>query len=99
MAENRRQKPGIFTLSSPLQESVDRRSEEICGFLENCSFCSKEFPKNSDIFMYSYLQAFCSRECRQKQIDIDSNLETLRIKQVNSSTKQIYTNLVKNGGF
>ncbi|KAK9747731.1 hypothetical protein RND81_02G012100 [Saponaria officinalis] len=99
MAENRRQKSGIFTISSPLEESIDRRSEEICGFLEKCSFCSKKFPKNADIFMYSYLQAFCSRECRQKQIDIDNNLETLRKKRVNSNTKQVYTSLVKNGGF
>ncbi|KAL9239686.1 hypothetical protein vseg_013985 [Gypsophila vaccaria] len=103
MVENRRQKPGIFTIASPVEEAVDRRidvfSSEICGFLEKCCFCRKKLPNNVDIFMYSYLQAFCSRECRQKQIDIDKHLEILKTKQVNSDRNRGYTNQRKNGGF
>ncbi|KAK1387845.1 DUF581 domain-containing protein [Heracleum sosnowskyi] len=42
-------------------------------FLENCSFCKKRM-RNMDVFMYGYLKAFCSPECRDVQIEMDERL-------------------------
>ncbi|KAL8158244.1 uncharacterized protein LOC141676685 [Apium graveolens] len=44
------------------------------GFLENCSFCKKRIRRNMDVFMYGYLKAFCSPECRDVQIEMDERL-------------------------
>ncbi|XP_047977896.1 FCS-Like Zinc finger 15-like [Salvia hispanica] len=41
------------------------------GFLERCHYCNKRIAKNSDVFMYSDLCAFCSVECRDRQISLD----------------------------
>ncbi|CAL0329517.1 unnamed protein product [Lupinus luteus] len=40
-------------------------------FLEACFLCRKSLGLNSDIFMYRGNTPFCSKECRNKQIEID----------------------------
>ncbi|KFK37271.1 hypothetical protein AALP_AA4G235600 [Arabis alpina] len=44
-------------------------------FLESCSLCRKSLGLNSDIFMYRGDKAFCSKECREEQIESDEAKE------------------------
>ncbi|KAF3577819.1 hypothetical protein DY000_02035989 [Brassica cretica] len=44
-------------------------------FLESCSLCRKHIGLNSDIFMYRGDKAFCSKECREEQIESDEAKE------------------------
>ncbi|KAF7849073.1 hypothetical protein BT93_L1271 [Corymbia citriodora subsp. variegata] len=44
-------------------------------FLQSCFLCNKPLGFNSDIFMYRGDTAFCSKECRQEQIEIDEAKE------------------------
>ncbi|GLT39666.1 hypothetical protein SLA2020_138460 [Shorea laevis] len=44
-------------------------------FLDACSRCRKPLGFNSDIFMYRGNTPFCSKECRQEQIQIDEATE------------------------
>ncbi|KAL8141433.1 hypothetical protein V2J09_007454 [Rumex salicifolius] len=41
-------------------------------FLAACCMCRKPLGVDRDIFMYRGIYAFCSEECRQEQIQIDS---------------------------
>ncbi|KAK3430166.1 hypothetical protein EUGRSUZ_E01696 [Eucalyptus grandis] len=44
-------------------------------FLQSCFLCNKPLGFNSDIFMYRGDTAFCSKECRQEQIELDEAKE------------------------
>ncbi|KAK4741688.1 hypothetical protein SAY87_025276 [Trapa incisa] len=55
-------------------------------FLRSCFRCSKPLGLNSDIFMYRGDTPFCSKECRQEQIEMDEANE--RRKRVNSSSNR-----------
>ncbi|XP_028777976.1 FCS-Like Zinc finger 3 [Neltuma alba] len=44
-------------------------------FLEACFLCRKPLGFNRDIFMYRGNTPFCSKECRQEQIEIDESKE------------------------
>ncbi|KAI6706372.1 hypothetical protein NL676_009334 [Syzygium grande] len=44
-------------------------------FLQSCFLCNKPLGFNSDIFMYRGDTAFCSKECRQEQIEMDEAKE------------------------
>ncbi|KAF7852338.1 hypothetical protein BT93_L0896, partial [Corymbia citriodora subsp. variegata] len=44
-------------------------------FLQSCFLCNKPLGFNSDIFIYRGDTAFCSKECRQEQIEIDEAKE------------------------
>ncbi|KAG2309643.1 hypothetical protein Bca4012_081237 [Brassica carinata] len=50
-------------------------SQEEPHFLESCSLCRKHLALNSDIFMYRGDKAFCSKECREEQIESDEAKE------------------------
>ncbi|XP_010508268.1 PREDICTED: uncharacterized protein LOC104784870 [Camelina sativa] len=74
-------------------------------FLESCSLCRKHLGLNSDIFMYRGDKAFCSKECREEQIESDEAKErkwrkssrSLR-KSSSSETKESVTgNTVRAG--
>lgn len=69
-------KIGVFNISSPA-----RFSDEICNsdsdFLSSCHLCRKGLH-GKDIFMYRGEKAFCSAECRQRQIKIDERKEQCR---------------------
>ncbi|CAN8284521.1 unnamed protein product [Cochlearia groenlandica] len=64
-------------------------------FLESCSLCGKQIGLNSDIFMYRGDTAYCSKECREEQIECDEAKErrfkissrSLRNKSSESSAK------------
>ncbi|KAK6135031.1 hypothetical protein DH2020_031209 [Rehmannia glutinosa] len=61
---------GILTIAHPVcvGESDQRK---IGGFLERCNYCEKRIALYSEVFMYSNLCAFCSAECRDRQIAKD----------------------------
>ncbi|KAF5744251.1 hypothetical protein HS088_TW08G00851 [Tripterygium wilfordii] len=52
---------------------LDHRNEP--HFLESCFLCRKPLGCNADIFMYRGNTPFCSKECRQEQIEIDEAKE------------------------
>ncbi|KAM3685609.1 hypothetical protein ACJW30_11G128800 [Castanea mollissima] len=55
-------------------------------FLEACFLCRKPLASNSDIFMYRGNTPFCSKECRQEQIEIDESKEkSLKLSSSSSS--------------
>ncbi|KAB5557465.1 hypothetical protein DKX38_008374 [Salix brachista] len=45
--------------------------EETEHFLERCDLCKKRLSQKQDVYMYGYLGAFCSPECRDARIAID----------------------------
>ncbi|KAF8394380.1 hypothetical protein HHK36_020588 [Tetracentron sinense] len=70
----------IFELSSPVQmtnkEKSEMNTDERYGvFLEACYYCKKKFDEKDDIFMYRYLRAFCTPECREEQMTLDKEVE------------------------
>ncbi|XP_004516993.1 FCS-Like Zinc finger 3 [Cicer arietinum] len=44
-------------------------------FLQACFLCRKPLGQNRDIFMYRGNTPFCSKECREEQIEIDESKE------------------------
>ncbi|KAL8141435.1 hypothetical protein V2J09_007456 [Rumex salicifolius] len=53
-------------------EPEDLYCNDTCtGFLNTCSMCNESLHQNDDVFMYQGITAFCSEDCRQRQIDID----------------------------
>ncbi|KAF8394379.1 hypothetical protein HHK36_020587 [Tetracentron sinense] len=70
----------IFELSSPVRmtdkEKSEMNTDERYGvFLEACYYCKKKFDEKDDIFMYRYLRAFCTPECREEQMALDKEVE------------------------
>ncbi|KAJ4727317.1 Protein of unknown function (DUF581) [Melia azedarach] len=55
-------------------------------FLDACHLCRKPLGFNSDIFMYRGNTPFCSKECRQEQIEIDEAKERSWKKSSSSSS-------------
>lgn len=66
--------PPIFSVASVPSNycGFDIRS---MSFLDACAFCQRAFLPGKDIYMYRGDQAFCSAECRGKQIKIDESKE------------------------
>ncbi|CAL9229954.1 unnamed protein product [Arabidopsis halleri] len=62
-------------------------------FLSFCYGCSKKLVMGKDIYMYSGYKAFCSSECRSKEIDRDEKMEDKEdeeaIKSASSSEKDL----------
>ncbi|KAL1539742.1 FCS-Like Zinc finger 15-like isoform X1 [Salvia divinorum] len=62
----------LLGVASPLNNITEcARRTKIGGFLERCHYCNKRIAKDSDVFMYSDLCAFCSVKCRDRQINLD----------------------------
>ncbi|KDP40208.1 hypothetical protein JCGZ_02206 [Jatropha curcas] len=40
-------------------------------FLKACSLCKKKLDGGQSLYMYGYLGAFCSRECREDRMALD----------------------------
>ncbi|MED6118911.1 hypothetical protein PIB30_007073 [Stylosanthes scabra] len=58
-------------------------------FLQACFLCRKPLAQNRDIFMYRGNTPFCSKECRQEQIEIDETKEKkLKISSSSSSSSK-----------
>ncbi|KAG7537203.1 Zf-FLZ domain [Arabidopsis suecica] len=54
-----------------------RRCYQDSGFLEHCFLCRRKLLPAKDIYMYKGDRAFCSVECRSKQMIMDEE-ESLR---------------------
>ncbi|KAL8047616.1 hypothetical protein ABFX02_07G012100 [Erythranthe guttata] len=46
-------------------------SSSACGFLEYCFLCTQKLLPGKDIYMYKGDKAFCSEDCRCRQIFMD----------------------------
>ncbi|CAL9766774.1 unnamed protein product, partial [Musa acuminata subsp. burmannicoides] len=78
----------------------DEEDDEPRHFLDSCSLCRKPLARNRDIFMYRGDMPFCSKECRQEQIEIDEAKEKswkLSIK-TSSSRKEQQRKIAAAGG-
>ncbi|KAI4327217.1 hypothetical protein L6164_019705 [Bauhinia variegata] len=64
-----------------------RFEDHLPHFLEACFLCKKPLGDNRDIFMYRGDTPFCSKECRQEQIEIDEAEEKNR--NLSSSMKAL----------
>lgn len=69
-------KIGVFNISSPARFSDDFCNSDL-DFLSSCHSCKKGLH-GKDIYMYRGEKAFCSAECRQRQIVIDERKERCR---------------------
>ncbi|KAG6435460.1 hypothetical protein SASPL_100334 [Salvia splendens] len=62
---------------------IKPNSSPASGFLDNCFLCRRKLLPGNDIFMYKGDRAFCSVECRYRQIFMDEE-ESLCEKSVSS---------------
>ncbi|XP_042047777.1 FCS-Like Zinc finger 15-like [Salvia splendens] len=60
---------------------IKPNSSPASGFLDNCFLCRRKLLPGNDIFMYKGDRAFCSVECRYRQIFMDEE-ESLCEKSV-----------------
>lgn len=69
---------GVFNISSSATTTTtvfnDHNFSSNSNFLSSCHLCMKSLH-GKDIYMYRGEKAFCSEECRQRQISIDENVE------------------------
>ncbi|KAL6124577.1 PREDICTED: uncharacterized protein LOC101307154 [Fragaria vesca subsp. vesca] len=63
-------KKGMFSFSS-----YEDHFQNEPHFLDACFLCRKSLGNNSDIFMYRGNTPFCSKDCRQEQIEFDEAKE------------------------
>ncbi|PQQ11129.1 hypothetical protein Pyn_08370 [Prunus yedoensis var. nudiflora] len=68
--------PSIFRLNSPTEEKSDfvfkeQPDEGFRAFLKCCSLCKKQLKQDGDVYMYGYLTAYCSPDCRDDQMALD----------------------------
>ncbi|MED6111627.1 hypothetical protein PIB30_053977 [Stylosanthes scabra] len=62
-------------------------------FLQACFLCKKPLAQNRDIFMYRGNTPFCSKECRQEQIEMDKTKEKkLKISSSKRGVRKSETN-------
>ncbi|KAL1212901.1 FCS-Like Zinc finger 15 [Cardamine amara subsp. amara] len=69
-------------MSSLRRESFNSKS----GFLEHCFLCRRKLLPAKDIYMYKGDRAFCSVECRSKQMSMDEE-ESLTREYCSFKTK------------
>ncbi|XP_011026134.1 PREDICTED: uncharacterized protein LOC105126826 isoform X2 [Populus euphratica] len=82
----------IITVSPP-QPLLPEKEKDIGGglvktehFLDRCGYCKKRLNKKQDVYMYGYLGAFCSPECRDAQIAIDKAGQEVRGQSIGTKT-------------
>ncbi|KAL2936494.1 Protein MARD1 [Bienertia sinuspersici] len=74
---------GVFNIS-PARFSDDYSSNS--DFLSSCHLCRKTLH-GKDIYMYRGEKAFCSADCRQKQMKIDERKENCRSSEASRSNE------------
>ncbi|KAK6917871.1 Zf-FLZ domain [Dillenia turbinata] len=76
--------PIFFLDASMSMAKDDHRSynEDSGAFLRVCFLCKKQLAQDSTLFMYGSLRAFCSPQCREMQME----LETTTTKNNSSRT-------------
>ncbi|OMP01444.1 hypothetical protein COLO4_11875 [Corchorus olitorius] len=83
---------GILTVSSPspqvaVENGQQLQRQELVSdhFLDKCYFCKKGLRQDDARFMYGDFHAFCTPECRTKQIAVDNEKE--RVSKQSTGTK------------
>ncbi|XP_019174134.1 PREDICTED: uncharacterized protein LOC109169709 [Ipomoea nil] len=71
------------------RRSADFAAETTAHFLRACSLCKRCLIPDRDIYMYRGDSAFCSLECRQKQMSQDERKEKYLL--MNSNKKETAT--------
>ncbi|RWR82200.1 DUF581 domain-containing protein [Cinnamomum micranthum f. kanehirae] len=71
----------ILALASPDRKTEVEIDGRIGGFLEVCFLCKKRLGASDNVYMYRSVHAFCSPECRDRQIARDEE------KAAGNSTK------------
>ncbi|GLU07572.1 hypothetical protein SLE2022_245270 [Rubroshorea leprosula] len=61
--------------SFSVSETATEDGENVGNFLERCFLCKKMLNQKNEVYMYGIFQAFCTPECRDKQIDIDHKMK------------------------
>ncbi|XWS31544.1 hypothetical protein CRYUN_Cryun23aG0085300 [Craigia yunnanensis] len=84
---------GILTLSA--QEVAVGNGQE-SHFLDKCFFCKKGLRQDDERFMYGDFRAFCTPECRTKQISVDNEKEKVSKQSAGTKTECIRKSDVKN---
>ncbi|KAK9055571.1 hypothetical protein SSX86_026655 [Deinandra increscens subsp. villosa] len=79
-----RKKGCIFNISPARFGEDDMRVPQPAGFLNSCHLCNKRLH-GKDIYMYRGEKAFCSPECRGRQIAMDERPEKYCSSQASSS--------------
>ncbi|KAK1278442.1 hypothetical protein QJS04_geneDACA014445 [Acorus gramineus] len=59
---------------------------ETAPFLRICEFCKRRLVPGRDIYMYRGDTAFCSSECRQKQMNMDERKEKCSLTSIKKET-------------
>ncbi|XP_055815211.1 FCS-Like Zinc finger 15 [Solanum dulcamara] len=77
--------------SSPFSR---RKSPATSGFLDSCFLCKQKLLPGKDIYMYKGEWAFCSVECRCKQIfmDEEESIKTKKNRKSQASTSSSSNN-------
>ncbi|PQQ06048.1 hypothetical protein Pyn_08947 [Prunus yedoensis var. nudiflora] len=72
-AAERPQRPTIKQLEKQPSLSISREQpdEGFRAFLKCCSLCKKQLKQDGDVYMYGYLTAYCSPDCRDDQMALD----------------------------
>ncbi|WJX28584.1 hypothetical protein P8452_17282 [Trifolium repens] len=84
-SKNKQNNVGVFRRSSPTQNLVEAQPlYPTLDFLNSCHLCKKNLH-GKDIFMYRGEKAFCSNECRSRQIMIDERKEKCRSSETSMS--------------
>nr|XP_004229254.1 uncharacterized protein LOC101258100 [Solanum lycopersicum] len=68
-----------MVLMKPTSPFSTPKSPEPSGFLDSCFLCKQKLLPGKDIYMYKGEWAFCSVECRCKQIFMDEE-ESMKTK-------------------
>ncbi|WOL16686.1 hypothetical protein Cni_G25474 [Canna indica] len=76
-------------------DSLD--GDEPRHFLHSCFLCQKPLASNCDIFMYRGNLPFCSKECREEQIEMDEGKETGRKLSLKASSRKLDANTGDSG--
>ncbi|KAL6899346.1 hypothetical protein ACP4OV_006004 [Aristida adscensionis] len=65
----------IISKATLLHRCANKQPAASAGslFLQRCSLCRKELREGTDIYMYRGDRAFCSVECRGRQIFMDED--------------------------
>ncbi|RRT70477.1 hypothetical protein BHM03_00008558 [Ensete ventricosum] len=64
-------KTSLLKNSSPFSAASPSSSTQGSTFLEYCYLCRRKLQEGQDIYMYRGDRAFCSEECRCRQIFMD----------------------------
>ncbi|KAJ6904312.1 hypothetical protein NC651_021445 [Populus alba x Populus x berolinensis] len=77
MISNKPSSPPSFSSATASLPSYRNCSLPVPAFLEQCFLCGQKLLPGKDIYMYKGDRAFCSVECRCRQIFMDEE-ETIR---------------------